>query len=79
MRYYFISFSNKGENQGCIQIEVNGEEDAAIEIINDLNLTPSYDSIAVYEIKSPEPKLEMNILYTPEELTEKGYQNIKNY
>lgn len=75
-KLYWFSFSYKGKNQGCCIVE---EEDGkkALQKTIDLNIHPKHDDIQAFEIG--EPELELNRLYTPEELTKLGYVNQKNY
>ena len=74
MKYFFISFSYKGKNQGCIQTQAEDLDKALIKI---KDIIPKYDHMLPYELYGKDD-LECDILHTPKSLMKKGYKKINN-
>ena len=74
MKYYFISFSYQGKNQGVIQTQAESL-DKALNKIKDI--MPKYDHMLPYTLNGKDD-LECDVLHTPESLMKKGYKRIKN-
>ena len=52
-KWYWFSFSYKGKNQGCCNVEA-GDEESALQKTIDLDIHPKHDDIEGFEIKAAE-------------------------
>ena len=71
--HYWLSFSYKGKNQGCIVTKSTTKYQAFTKCANN-NLIPLHDHYVV--IRCQEEELEYDKLISPEELKEKGYSKL---
>ncbi len=74
MRWYWFSFSYRGENQGCCNVEAESQE-AALQKTIDLDINQKHDDIECYEGTGPE--LAPNKLFSKEEMLKMDYENYK--
>lgn len=74
MKWYWLSFvdTNINKNLGCCNVEAISKE-AALFKVNVLGINPGGE-VLIQEM--PEPEVEPNKLYSPEELVSLGYINI---
>ena len=73
-KYYWFSFSHKGENQGVCLIEADTPGEAQIKVI-ELGIAPHYDHVQCFRIS--EAEIPLNILVTYEEMVKLGYSPVK--
>jgi len=73
-KYYWFSFSLNGRNQGVCCTEAT-DADSGLLKITEMNLVPKADHIRGFELD--EKELELDRLYTKEELKSIGYQGKK--
>lgn len=80
MKIHWFSFSFEGENKGVCLVEANSREEAEDKAKN-LGIFPENDDVAHYELEdlSKEIDLELNRLYSTEEMIEKGYTLRQSY
>ncbi len=76
LKWYWLSFSNNGTNQGCCNVQAESEETALQKTIN-LKICPKYNDILYFVLT--EPELEADTLYSPQDLTDLGHTRIKNH
>lgn len=75
MNYYWFSFCYEGKNTGvCIVMEYNRQN--ALNKIADLGILPNYDDIACYRIPEIESNMELDKLYSPEEMEKMNYKSV---
>lgn len=74
MKIFWFSFSYKGKNNGVCVVKADTEEDG-FEKIENLQLLPDYDDVHCTECENidNDPGIEFNVLYSPEEMVQKGY------
>jgi len=70
-KWYWFSFSYKGRNQGCCNVEAKDRE-TAIQKTIDLNIHPKHDHMEIFEFDDAE--LEPDKLFSRKELLGKGYE-----
>lgn len=71
-KYFWFSFSYRGQNNGVCLIEADSPEEADDKIIA-LNLVPSFDDVKCFQIDNAE--IELNRLFSYEELVDMGYMS----
>lgn len=74
LNYYWFSFSLKGKNQGCCNVEAKDEKIALQKTI-DLKIHPKHDDIFCCLIEKIEVPLDK--LFPSEYLNSKGYEKFK--
>ena len=74
MSYFWLSFSKRGKNQGCVNVEVTYPETPMEKVLR-LGIVPTYDDVEISEI--PELEITPNVLISPEELRQLSYESIK--
>lgn len=75
MEYIWLSFSYNGKNQGCCNVKADSPG-KALEICDEIGITPDYDDIVAFKID--EPELPLNQLIDPDHLKEHGWPSLKN-
>lgn len=73
MPYFFLSFRNPkiNKNLGCCQV-IAANNKAAVNVAHKLGINPGGE-VAVFRLQEKED-IEINRLYSPEELNDLGYQ-----
>lgn len=74
--YYWFSFSHEGGNAGVCIVQAN-DEDQALQKTIELDIHPAHDHIACFQIEDLESGMEINILYTPEDMVNMNYESHK--
>ncbi|KKK88247.1 hypothetical protein LCGC14_2745100 [marine sediment metagenome] len=74
-RWYWFSFSFKGEHQGSCNVRADTPE-AALQRTTDLGIQPKHDDVLCFEI--PYAEITADKLLTKQELKALNYQNIRS-
>lgn len=69
-KWFWFSFSHKGKNQGCCNVEAANEK-AALQKTIDLGIHPKHDDIETFELEDAE--LEPDRLITRQEMLDMNY------
>jgi len=74
MKKYWCSFSSKAKNMGVCIVEADSKQNALDKTIN-LGIHPENDDVMCIELDNlnTEPGLELNILYSNEDMIRLGY------
>ena len=74
MKWFWLSFSLNGKNQGCCNVQANTLKNA-IAKVEKLKIIPKYDDMEVFVL--PKPELIPNKLITPKLLKKEGFKDFK--
>jgi hypothetical protein len=84
-QYFWYSFSLDGANQGIVitkdDAEIKGTEESGakgLKKLNELGLVPKHDHCRAFSVEEPENGLEVDRLYSPEEMRDMEYASTKD-
>lgn len=76
-KYFWYSFSYQGNNQGVCLIEANSKLEADTKLA-ELKISPShFNDVLCVPIEDQE--IELNVLISPKDMQQKGYDQITSF